>query len=342
MPRFVRFLGNDGTPTWGEVHSADDDSGATGALLRSVPPERDPNYFSRLMDAFAAGGTGPTFHVEPGMILPPVSQPSMILAIGFNYGDHLEEINALNEAEGKALVPHPTEPTVFAKFPGSVIGHDDAIVIPHMAPNKVDYEAELAVVIGRAAKNVQPERALEHVAFYTCGHDVSARDAQLEAPNNQWLRGKSFDSFCPLGPFAVTGIDPGSLDIRLILNGNAMQSSNTRNLIFSVPFLISYLSHNTTLLPGTVIMTGTPGGVGHSMNPPVYLQPGDVVEVDIAEIGRLRNVVADDSYAGAVPKSWFAGRAEPADDAGAYGVSDGSQTYDDSAAYDAAQEEQEQ
>lgn len=240
------------------------------------------------------------------MILPPVSRPPLIIAIGMNYRDHLDEINASAAANGRPSVPQPIEPTIFIKYPGSVVGHEDAIVLPHVAPNQVDYEAELAMVLARSAKNLAPESTYDAIAFFTCAHDVSARDAQLGAPSSQWSRGKSFDTFCPLGPYAATDIDPHSLDIRLALNGEAMQSSNTRNLVFDAPTLIAYLSHNTTLPAGTVILTGTPGGVGHFRTPPVHLQPDDVVEVTISEIGTLRNRVVADDYTGYMPTTAFA------------------------------------
>lgn len=293
-------------PAWGEVTATDADGQTNARLLPSTPPEHDPNYYSALFDAFQRGGNGANVTIEAPMILPPVGRPPIVLAIGLNYQDHLDESNAGAVASGRQPAPQPFEPTLFVKFPSSVIGHEDSIVLPHMASSKVDYEAELAVVIGRQAKNVSADRALEHVAFYTCAHDVSARDAQIEAPNGQWVRGKSFDTFCPLGPYAATGIHPSGLDIRLILNGNVMQSSNTRNLIFKVESLISYLSHSITLLPGTVILTGTPGGVGHFMEPPVYLQPGDVAEVEIEGIGTLRNSVVADDYIGSIPPTKFA------------------------------------
>lgn len=307
MGKYVRFLSERGLPVWGEVHTEESDGSASGLLLESIPPEHDLNYWPQLLEAFQNGGQGPSFHVEAGMILPPVSRPPLILAVGMNYQDHLDEINALNAERGQPLVPQPIEPAVFVKYPGSVIGHEDAIVLPHMAPHQVDYEAELAVVLARPVTNLTPEMALGSVAFYTCAHDVSARDAQLQAPSNQWCRGKSFDTFCPLGPYAVTDLDPSSLEIRLALNGEGMQSSNTRHLIFDVPTLIAYLSHSATLPAGTVILTGTPGGVGHFRNPPVHLKAGDVVEITIEGIGTLRNPVVADDYHGYIPTTAFAG-----------------------------------
>ncbi|GIX05806.1 MAG: hypothetical protein KatS3mg115_0209 [Candidatus Poribacteria bacterium] len=304
MARYVRFLDENGVPVWGVVES-ESAEGVSGTLLRPLPPEHDPSYYGQLLEAFQEGGRGPSFYTERANILPPVGRPPLILAIGMNYQDHLDEINAKNREEGKPLVPQPMEPTVFVKFPNSVIGPEDPIVLPHMAPYQVDYEAELAAVLGRQVRNATPAEALEAVAFYTCGHDVSARDAQLQGPSGQWVRGKSFDTFCPLGPYAVTEIDPGKLNIQCRLNGETRQSSNTRHLIFDVAYLIAYLSHNTTLYPGTVLLTGTPGGVGHFSEPPVHLKPGDVVEVIIEGIGTLRNPVVADEYTGWTPQSQF-------------------------------------
>ena len=311
MPRFVRFLGENGLPAWGQIEQTDVTGRASGGLLRELPNEHDPGYYPALLRAFEEGGGDEPFQAEPGMILPPVTQPAAVLAVGMNYQDHLDEINARNAEAGDPPIPQPTEPTLFAKFPSSVIGHDDAIILPHMAPHRVDYEAELAVVIGRRTVNTAPANALDNVAYYTCAHDVSARDAQLDAPSGQWSRGKSFDSFCPIGPYAAVGLNPDSLDIKLILNGEAVQSSNTHNLIFNVPTLISYLSHNMTLLPGTVILTGTPGGVGAFRNPPRYLQTDDICQVEIEGIGTLRNDVAADPYEGPAPTTQFT-QTEPA------------------------------
>jgi 2-keto-4-pentenoate hydratase/2-oxohepta-3-ene-1,7-dioic acid hydratase in catechol pathway len=162
--------------------------------------------------------------------------------------------------------------------------------LPAAAPDQVDYEAELAVVIGKAARRVSEADALEYVLGYTCGNDVSARDAQWKL-DKQWARAKSCDTFCPLGPCLVTGIDPDSLKIQTRLNGNTMQESNTHDLIFNVPKLVSYVSHNKTLRPGDIIMTGTPEGVGVARTPQVFLKPGNTIEVEIDNIGVLRNPV---------------------------------------------------
>lgn len=162
----------------------------------------------------------------------------------------------------------------------------------------MDYECELAVVIGKTAHNVSKADALKHVLGYTCGNDVSARDWQKHGGGGQWCRGKSFDTFCPLGPVLVTAdeiLDPNSLAIKTVLNGETMQDWNTDDMIFDVPTLIEFLSGSTTLMPGTVIMTGTPHGVGMARTPPVFMKHGDTVSVEIEKIGTLTNPVRDDA-----------------------------------------------
>jgi len=163
-----------------------------------------------------------------------------------------------------------------------------------VAPSAVDYEAELVVVIGRKARNVSEEEARNYIFGYTCGNDVSARDCQLKI-DRQWARGKSFDTFAAIGPWIETELEPSRLKIRLLLNGAVMQDSSTADMIFNVPRIVSYLSRQMTLLPGTIIMTGTPSGVGFARKPPVFLKPGDVVEVDIQGIGVLKNYVTSEN-----------------------------------------------
>jgi 2-keto-4-pentenoate hydratase/2-oxohepta-3-ene-1,7-dioic acid hydratase in catechol pathway len=206
-----------------------------------------------------------------------------VICIGLNYADHAAE-------SGAAI---PSEPVVFSKFPTAVCAHGDAIVLPQNS-QKVDYEAELVVVLGKGGRHIAAGDAMSHVAGYACGHDVSARDWQLERPGGQWLLGKTFDTFAPFGPELVTAdeiADPGQLDISLRLNGRTMQQSNTRQLIFGIPALIAHLSSVCTLEVGDVIFTGTPPGVGAARKPPVFLKPGDTVEVEIAGIGCLCNPV---------------------------------------------------
>ena len=173
-----------------------------------------------------------------------------------------------------------------------MVGPGEAIVVPKAAPTQVDYEAELAVVIGKPARHVPVERALEYVLGYTCANDVSARDCQNG--DGQWARGKSFDTFGPLGPWIETDLDPTNVRVQGRLNGKVMQEANTSLMIFSVAYLINYLSRCMTLLPGTVLLTGTPAGVGFARKPPVWLKGGDVYEVDIEGIGVLRNPVVEE------------------------------------------------
>ena len=226
--------------------------------------------------------TGDTVPLSAVKLLAPVTPPN-ILAIGLNYRAHAIET-------GAAIPDHPV---LFIKATSAVTHPGGPIILPGVAPNEVDYEAELAVVIGKAAKKVRVEDALDYVYGYTVGNDVSARDCQ-KVRDAQWARAKSFDTFCPLGPWIETELDPADLPISSTLNGETMQASSTRDLIFSVPEIIAHLSENITLLPGTVIMTGTPPGVGMAMDPPRYLHPGDQIEVTIAGLGTISNpVVAD-------------------------------------------------
>jgi 2-keto-4-pentenoate hydratase/2-oxohepta-3-ene-1,7-dioic acid hydratase in catechol pathway len=218
-----------------------------------------------------------------GRLLAPVPDPAKVICIGLNYRDHAVE-------SGK---PIPTEPVVFSKFSTAVIGPNEPIRLPAVS-NQVDYEAELVVVIGRRGKNIAEADAIGHVAGYACGHDVSARDWQVGRSGGQWLLGKSPDTFAPLGPWLVTADeagDPHNLGIRLRLNGETMQDSNSRELIFRVERLIAHISQLVTLEPGDLIFTGTPPGVGMARKPPVFLKPGDVVEVEIDGLGVLRNPV---------------------------------------------------
>ncbi|WP_437905038.1 fumarylacetoacetate hydrolase family protein [Sorangium sp. So ce327] len=217
--------------------------------------------------------------------------PTQILGIGLNYRRHAEEIKA----------KLPEHPIVFMKGLNAVQDPGAPIVIPRqLASEEVDYECELAVVIGKACKNVSRARALEHVLGYTCANDVSARDWQLRRGGGQWCRGKTFDTFAPLGPRLVTADevgDPGALRIATLLNGERVQDWTTGDMIFGVPELIEFLSGSTTLLPGTVILTGTPHGVGMARTPPRWLRPGDRVEIEIEKIGVLENHVVSEGEA---------------------------------------------
>lgn len=214
-------------------------------------------------------------------VLAPIRQPSKIVAVGLNYIDHCKETN----------LPVPVLPVFFSKFPSSVCGPYDELSWPASAAAQVDYEVELGVVIGRRARDVAEKDALDHVLGYTVLNDVSARDLQFLGAK-QWDRSKSLDTFCPWGPYIVTRDeipDPHALQVRTVLNGKEMQNSNTKNLIFSVPKVISFLSQGATLLPGDLIPTGTPAGVGFRRTPPVFLQDGDECVCEVEKIGAIRN-----------------------------------------------------
>src|SRR5262245_23867976 len=211
----------------------------------------------------------------------PIERPSKIIAVGLNYRDHAEE-------QGARL---PDRPLLFAIWPNALIGPGEAIVIPPIT-EQVDWEAELAVVIGARVRGVSAAQALEAVAGYTCLNDVSAREVQKN--DRQFTRGKSFDTFCPVGPVFVPASeipDPQKLSIRAILNGDVLQDSTTGNLVFGVAELIEFITEAITLEPGDVIATGTPAGVGAFRDPPVFMQPGDEITIEIERIGALTNPV---------------------------------------------------
>jgi 2-keto-4-pentenoate hydratase/2-oxohepta-3-ene-1,7-dioic acid hydratase in catechol pathway len=211
---------------------------------------------------------------------PVVGNPAKIIALGLNYLDHARE--------SKGTIPKV--PLIFAKFPNALIGHKESIVWHQEITNKVDFEAELAVIMGRKTYRCKEEEALDHVFGYCCANDVSARDLQFG--DGQWVRGKSLDTFCPLGPWIVSRDeipDPHSLGIKTVVNGSTMQNSSTAMMIFKVPQVIHFLARHLTLMPGDVILTGTPHGVGTFREPPIYLKDADEVVIEIERIGRLVN-----------------------------------------------------
>lgn len=240
-----------------------------------------------LNSAKAAADKGEhTLSASDVKICAPIHNPEKVICIGLNYADHAAESG----------MPIPSEPIVFSKYASSIIDPGDNIVAPSVS-NEVDYEVELVVVIGKPGRHISEEDALSHVAGYTVGHDVSARDYQLQKPGGQWMMGKAFDTFAPIGPDLVTSDEvpePGNLNIRCILNGETVQDSNTSQLIFRVEKLISYLSHVFTLTPGDLIFTGTPPGVGMGRTPQLWLKDGDVVVCEVDGIGRLENPVVSD------------------------------------------------
>jgi 2-keto-4-pentenoate hydratase/2-oxohepta-3-ene-1,7-dioic acid hydratase in catechol pathway len=234
---------------------------------------------ARLQDFVASGPT--LIGLDTVKLLAPVPRPPKLICVGLNYRDHAAETNS----------PVPPVPTIFNKFPNVVIGPGHPIMLPSNS-TKPDYEAELAFVIGRGGRRIPAERWQEHVAGYTIVNDVSARDFQ--AATTQWLMGKTFDTFAPMGPWLVTADeipDPHTLDISLSIGGEMLQNSNTRELIFPIPELVAYISSVVTLEPGDVVSTGTPPGVGMARKPPRWLRPGEEVTVRIAGLGELRNPI---------------------------------------------------
>jgi len=264
-------------------------------IIRYLDPQGSVGHAALKPDGTALAIEGDIFGehratdalADVAKLLAPI-QPTAIVCIGLNYRFHAEETQA-------AI---PQYPVVFMKLPTAVQHPGDPILLPtRLKSDKVDYECELAVVIGKAAKNVSRAQALGHVLGYTCANDVSARDWQKHGGGGQWCRGKTFDTFCPLGPALVTADeipDPNNLAIKTILNGEIMQDWNTNDMIFDVPALIEFLSGSTTLAAGTVILTGTPHGVGMARKPPVWLRHGDTVSVEIEGIGSLSNPVEDE------------------------------------------------
>ena len=253
--RLVRFSVNCSHAQYGVVEGSE-----VRALLGDPMVEITPN--------------GQTYPLEGVRVLAPCT-PSKIIAVGYNYVGHANELEEVQ----------PFDPLIFLKAPSAIVANEESIIKPRIT-ERLGYEAELAVIIGRITKNVEPEDALRYVFGYTCGNDLTDRD--LQKKEVQYARSKSFDTFCPLGPFVALDLDPTNLKVESRINGQVRQSSNTGLLIHPVPKLISWISKSMTLFPGDVILTGTPPGVG-------LLEPGDVVEVEVGGVGVLRNpVVAEE------------------------------------------------
>ena len=270
--KLVTYSTDDGGPRVGHIEDGEIQPLGGASLLEYIEHGRDA-------DRRPGGEAVP---LEEARIHAPIARPGKIIAIGLNYVDHAEETGS----------PIPEKPLVFAKYPNSVIGHREAIRIPPIT-EQVDYEAELAVVIGRPAKNVSEAEALEYVFGYTNANDVSSRDLQF-SEGGQWTRSKSIDTFCPIGPYIATRDevpDPQNLSIRCILNGEVMQDGTTSKMIFSVAELVAFLSSGMTLMPGDIIITGTPPGVGMARDPQVWLKAGDEVSIEIEGLGTLTNPV---------------------------------------------------
>jgi len=245
----------------------------------------DQGFFDKAETAIASDLPGETLEMETVQLLVPVPRPGKIICIGLNYRDHAAE-------SGMEI---PKSPVIFSKFSSCAIGPNAPIVIPKES-TQTDYEAELAVIIGRYARNVSQQNALDYVFGYSNFNDVSARDFQFA--DGQWQRGKSCETFAPMGAFIATAdeiTDPQDLSIKLRLNGETMQDSNTCQMVFGVAQLIEFLSRHITLEPGDVIATGTPPGVGFARKPPVYLKKGDIVDVEIKGLGVLSNPVSHEA-----------------------------------------------
>jgi 2-keto-4-pentenoate hydratase/2-oxohepta-3-ene-1,7-dioic acid hydratase in catechol pathway len=265
--KIIRYIDSQGNTDYGTLKSDGTAERLTGDLFAGLSPSGQPADISKLLAPLA---------------------PSSILCVGLNYKHHAAESG----------MQTPERPILFVKGINALQNPGDPILLPtHLRSDEVDYECELAVVIGRPCKNVSRTEALEYVLGYTCANDVSARDWQIKRGGGQWCRGKFFDTFAPLGPCLVTRDEipnPNALGIRTILNGEAVQDWNTNDMIFDVPTLIEFLSGSTTLLPGTVILTGTPHGVGMAAQPPRWLKAGDTVTIEIDGIGALTNPVAEE------------------------------------------------
>jgi 2-keto-4-pentenoate hydratase/2-oxohepta-3-ene-1,7-dioic acid hydratase in catechol pathway len=288
--RFARFRTADGTETWGAVEGdAVVDVIATAAAtgtsapsgIRAMLAAGTSGDVSALVAGARAAGTAVTHQLAGVQLLAPIPDPGKVLAVGRNYHDHV----------GEADLKLPARPKIFTKFASNIIGPDDEIVRPTMTKN-LDYEVELAVVIGRHARNVPTSEAMSYVFGYTVMNDVSARDVQFT--DEQLTLGKNFSTFCPMGPLVTTldeMPDPAAIDVWTKVNGEYRQRSSTKYLIFPIPYMVAFLSYVMDLLPGDVIMTGTPAGVGCFMDPPHWLVPGDVVETGAEGVGALRNTV---------------------------------------------------
>lgn len=270
--KYVTFSRNGGAPAPGYL---------SGDCVISLRESGFPDLLSVIASGGAAGAEGPSYPLSEVRLLAPIPRPPKIICVGLNWADHARE----------AKLEIPKVPTIFAKFPTAVIGPGDSIVLPKVS-RKPDYEAEFAFIVGRGGRHIPASRWREHVFGYTNFNDVSARDVQTAT--TQWIMGKTFDTFAPFGPWIVSADeieDPHSLDITLAINGEVMQSSNTRELIFKIPDLIEFLSSVFTLEPGDIVSTGTPAGVGFARRPPRYLRAGDEVMVSVQGLGQLTNPV---------------------------------------------------
>lgn len=288
--RFARFRTSDGTETWGiidgdlaiDVAATATAVGATAPVsIKAMLTADAIGDVARLVEGARAGGKASAHPLGSVRLLAPLPDPGKVLAVGRNYYDHV----------GEADLKLPARPKIFTKFASNIIGPGDEIVRPTMTEH-LDYEVELAVVIGRLARNVPTSEAMSYVAGYTVMNDVSARDVQFA--DEQLTLGKNFNTFCPMGPVITTVDelpDPAAIKVWTSVNGEIRQESSTKYLIFSIPYMVAFLSYVMDLHPGDLIMTGTPAGVGCFMDPPNWLVPGDVVETGAEGVGALRNPV---------------------------------------------------
>ncbi len=268
--------GQEKPAVWSSENSAID--------VSSVVTDFDPAFFAEggieRLRAAIAKGTLPSIQLESVRIGAPVARPGKLVAVGKNYAEHAKET--------KSAVPE--KPIFFVKATSAINGPYDDVVVPGNYAT-VDYEVELALVIGRRAKRVDRATALSHVAGYLICNDVTERTAQSKE-GSQWFRGKSFDTFAPLGPFLVTADEvgnPHALSLVCRVDGEVRQNGNTKDFLFDIPYLIEFMSRNVTLEPGDIITTGTPAGVGHGMNPPVYLKAGQEMELEVTGLGQQRS-----------------------------------------------------
>lgn len=269
-------------PCGQRVMPLDPSDGWPGGLLEMI--KRFDVLRPRLAALSEASGL-PTMEIDQVQLDAPIRNSEKLICIGKNYADHAREMGG----------DVPEIPVVFSKFASAINAPGAAVVLPDIS-EQVDFEAELVVVIGKQGRNVAADKAMEHVFGYCCGNDISARDWQKGKPGGQWLMGKTFDTFAPLGPAVVTADevgDPHDLSIQLRLNGETMQSASTSDLIFRIDFLIEHVTKFFTLRPGDLIFTGTPSGVGAGRNPQLFLKAGDQLEVEIENLGVLANQVND-------------------------------------------------
>jgi 2-keto-4-pentenoate hydratase/2-oxohepta-3-ene-1,7-dioic acid hydratase in catechol pathway len=293
--RFVQYVLKESTPAVIQLGVKLGDqivqvSGLTGVnfapptSLLSLLQSEDANLIKQIKE-YATNETTPKIPIPSVTLTSPILNPDKVICIGMNYKDHCEEQN----------VPVPIEPIIFSKFASSIAGPFDPIPYPKET-KELDFEVELAFVIGKKGKNIKAEDAMSHVFGYTVAHDVSARDWQLKKNGGQWLLGKAMEAFAPLGPEIVTADeleDPHNLSIRCLVNNEVVQDSNTSQMVHRVDGIITFISRFLTLLPGDIILTGTPPGVGVFRKPPMFLKVGDTVECSIEKIGAIKNVIVE-------------------------------------------------